>query len=152
MGLDLTLVASKKELTWDNLEDEDTVELAYGRKAWEICHWFDASADPDYRSISLEKWNEFIELLKPIGDKLDAIWDAFYRFDNLPDDFSDYLLIDEDKRLIAEYKFWYNATWNDTPTLGYLFSVGYMKEFWEADARVRDYIADGYNIYIFASY
>ena len=154
MGLDLSLVAVPhgKETNWSNCSDDDTVEVAYGRKAWEICHWFHASEGDCYRRVTLEEWNSFIELFKPIGKKLDSIWDAFYKFENMPDDFGEYLLTDEDKHLIAEYEFWYDTTWNDSPTLGYFFSVGYMRDFWEADEMVRDYLAHGYDIYIFASY
>ena len=70
----------------------------------------------------------------------------------MPEDFGDYILTDDEKRLIAGYEYWYNKTWDDTPTLGYFFSVNYMKEFWLANEKVRKYLNDGYDIYIEASY
>ena len=154
MGLDLMLYAvpHTEEPSWNMFNDERTEELAYGRKAWEICNFFGAAEEPYYHEVSLEDWEAFIEQLEPISGKFDAIWNAFYKYENMPEDFGEYILTDDDKRLIAEYEYWYNETWNDTPTLSYFFSVGYMKEFWLANEKVKEYSANGYDIYIEASY
>ena len=74
MGLDVTLVKVPKgiELTWDNYGEVAT-ELAYGRKCWEICHWFNAaSASDGIYQIKSADWNKFDVELDKIGDDLDA--------------------------------------------------------------------------------
>ena len=49
---------------------------------------------------------------------------------------------DEHKKLIAEYELWYNKTFDDGPQLGYYFSTGYIKDFWEANEKVQEVFND----------
>ena len=148
MGLDFGLIKVKKGSTpiWD-----DNNELAYGRKSWELARFFNGGKD--CTKLTLDKWNDFITKIKPIGDKLEDVWDAFDIADNLPDDYPEFVFGEREQKLIAEYELWYNKTWNDTPYLDYFFSVSYMLSFWKAKDIVWDIFEDGeYDLYTIASY
>lgn len=163
MGLDFTIYKKKKNETckeaWEHFREEET-ELAYGRKSWElvyalvpdfqkyyeseeyldcVCNEKDTREDP---IVTKERWDSLIKKMEPIGDKLEAILDAFDREENAPADYQEFVFNDEHKKLIAEYKYWYNRTFGSTPTLGYDFSAGYMKEFWDANDKVQEVFAD----------
>lgn len=158
MGLDLMLYKAKpgydieQVAYYDENESDYLVELAYGRKAWEICDWFGAANGNGYTVISPEDWYNFIKKFEGMGDKLDAVDDAFNRQYNAPVDYPEFVFTDEHKKLIAEYEYWYNCAWNDDPTLGYDFSVGYMKAFYQADAAVRKAWEEGWDVILVASY
>jgi hypothetical protein len=150
MGLDFGLIKVKKgtEPIWD-----DNNELAYGRKSWELAQFFNGGDIKYSVKLTPDKWNDFIKKIEPIGDKLEDIWDAFDIADNLPDDYPESVFGEKEQKLIAEYELWYNRTWEDTPTLGYYFSVGYMLSFWEAKDIVSDILKDDeYDLYTIASY
>ena len=151
MGLDFGLIKVRKGNApiWD-----DNNELAYGRKSWELAQFFNGEWNTEYcTKLTLDKWNDFIAKIEPIGDKLEDIWDAFDIADNLPDDYPELVFGEKEQKLIAEYELWYNRTWGDEPTLGYDFSVGYMLSFWEARNIVNDIFDDGeYDLYTIASY
>jgi len=163
MGLDFTIYKKKKNETcqeaWENFR-ENEIELAYGRKSWElvyalvpnyrdyyeseeyldgVCNNTDTWEDP---IVTKERWDSLIKDMEPIGNKLDDIFDAFSREEHAPVDYPEFVFTDEHKKLIAEYEYWYNKTFNTTPTLGYDFSVGYMKEFWDANDKVQEVFAD----------
>lgn len=148
MGLDFGLIKVRKGNTpiWG-----DNNELAYGRKSWELARFFNGGKD--CTKFTLDKWNDFITKIKPIGDKLEDVWDAFDIADNLPDDYPEFVFGEREQKLIAEYELWYNRTWNDTPYLDYFFSVSYMLSFWKARNIVWDIFDDGeYDLYTIASY
>ena len=150
MGLDFGLIKVKKGIKpiWD-----DNNELAYGRKSWELAQFFNGWKTKYCTKLTLDKWNEFIKKIEPIGDKLEDIWDAFDIADNLPDDYPELVFGEKEQKLIAEYELWYNRTWEDEPTLGYDFSVGYMLSFWKARNIVNDiFNNDEYDLYTVASY
>ena len=154
MGLDFMLYKRKIVNPDEKSEYSDDDELAYGRKSWELVRELIPDINEDYKAVvTLESWNRLMKKLEPIGDKLEAIWDAFEREENAPDDYPEFVFTKEHKKLIAEYEYWYNKTFNDTPTLGYFFSVGYMLSFWEARDEVRKYIEDPeYEVIALASY
>ena len=134
MGLDFTIYARNKN---GNVRD---VELAYGRKSWELVHFLRLNEEDFDVEVEKEKWYALIEAIRPIADKLDDIANAFhlwYSIDGI--DFGEYLFTEEHKKLIAEYEFWYDKTFDTDPTLGYDFSVGYMKAFWDARDEVNYY-------------
>ena len=128
MGLDFTVYAKYKGTD----ADVKDVELAYGRKSWELVHFLKLDASQFDVPVWRENWNELMEALEVVGDHIDDIWDAFEIVEYAPDDFPEMIVTDEVKRLIATYEFWYNKTFGGTPTLGYDFSLGYIKNFWEA--------------------
>lgn len=85
--------------------------------------------------------------LDPIGDSLQQIWDAF--------DHEDYpgIFTEDDKKLVSQYEYWYDRTFNESPVLGYQFSVSYMKEFYDAKSTVRAVLDDpDYEVGMYISY
>ena len=156
MGLDFTLYKKRVNETckeaWEHFR-ENEIELAYGRKSWELVY----ALVPDFQEytekafsedfwedpiVTKKRWDSLIKKMEPIGDKLETILDAFNREENAPEDYPEFVFTDEHKKLIAEYEYWYNRTFNDSPTLGYYFSVSYMKNFWNANDRVQEVFAD----------
>lgn len=155
MGLDLTVYKLKKGIapTWDSFDWKND-RLAYGRQAWEICGFFGAVSTPDcIAKITLENWADFVDKLAPIGIFLEEIFDAYQRMEDAPEDFPEMVLTDRHKQLIATYELWYNQTWDEYPTRGYFFSVGYMLEFWRAAEDIFRLLEGGeYDVYMIASY
>jgi hypothetical protein len=162
MGLDFSIYAK-------NHEGED-IELAYGRKSWELVY----ALVPDYDEygynsegrwvdppVTLERWDSLMKKLEKIGPKLDEIYDAYRGLNNWPDDWVDREnmtpkmreLFDKQCDLCFEYEMWYNQNFDTAPTLGYDFSVFYMKTFYEADKEVRKYLNDpNWEVYAVVSY
>ena len=150
MGLDFGVYAKK--------QGEKPIELAYGRKSWELVY----ALVPDYDdfinddpTITIERWDALMEKLNKIGPKLEDIQEAYYDLDNWPN----YHTPDLDKKynelveLCAEYEMWYNKSFECEPYLGYYFSVSYMLNFWIADAEVRKYLEDPeYEVKAYVSY
>ena len=176
MGLDFTIYKKKKNETckeaWEH-SGENEIELAYGRKSWELVYALVPDYEEYYESeeyldyvcngseegswvdppVTKERWDSLIKKMEPIGNKLDDIFDAFSREENAPVDYSEFVFNDEHKKLIAEYEYWYNKTFNTTPTLGYYFSAGYMKDFWDANEKVQEVFADpGWEVRASVSY
>ena len=160
MGLDFTIYKKKVnetyEQAWDAINKElresgytttSERELAYGRKSWELVYelapdyqeYFDSKEDP---LVSKERWDSLMTKSSEIAPKLDKIWDAFNKEENAPTDYTEFVFGDEEKRLIAEYEYWYNKTFDTEPTLGYFFSVGYIKNFWDANPEVQKVFED----------
>lgn len=156
MGLDFGVYAKK--------QGEEPIELAYGRKSWELVY----ALVPDYDdfinddpTITIERWDALMEKLNKIGPKLDEIYNAYHELDNWPDDWVNREnmtpkmrdLFDKNCDLCFEYEIWYNRNFDTSPTLGYDFSVGYMLNFWEADKEVRKYLEDPeYEVKAYVSY
>ena len=148
MGLDLAIVKSKhgERPVWN-----DNNELAYGRKAWEICYELGAGGSPNGKyELTHDYWDGLMKKIAPIGDKLPEIRQAYY----------DAMIYDNDekptarqKMLIDEYEKWYDDTWDETPTLGYDFSVGYMQNFWDARYVVNILLDNpDYDVWVMVSY
>ena len=150
MGLDFTIYKKKKSETteeaWKALNTDDSRELAYGRKSWELVH----ELVPDYGDyfnsddpiVSKERWDTLMNKLSKIKDSFDEVWDAFRIIDDAPDDFPEMVITDDVKRAIAKYELWYNMNFDQAPQLGYDWSVGYMKAFWEANEKVQEAFND----------
>lgn len=160
MGLDFTLYKKRKDMTRrkffdQSLHDIEDNELAYGRKSWELVHVLATLEDINNGEGILQRdhWVKLMNDLEPIGDKLERIEEAFDHESNAPDDYPEFIFTDEDKKLIAEYEYWYNKTFDETPYLDYEFSVGYMMSFWEAKDEVYEVLDDpDYEVYMDISY
>ena len=149
MGLDFGLVKKRKEDPIEIIFKNDTEELAYGRKSWELVYKLASREDIDngYGILKKENWESLMKDIDPIGDLLSRMYDAF--------DHEDYpeLFTDEDKKLIAQYEHWYDRTFNTPPILGYQFSVSYIKEFYDAKDKVREIFNDpDYEVGMYISY
>ena len=147
MGLDFSIYwedinnpINFDEINWKDFEK--TYELCYGRKAWELVHALNLPVDLDEINPEVEEedWVNLIESMKPIADKFDAIADAYKKEihyeerGEVPRDITD---------LMVEYEVWYDKTFDVLgPTLGYEFSLGYMKEFYEANEKVMECFND----------
>ena len=73
MGLDLAIVLARKgkKPIWD-----DYTQLAYGRKAWELCYELGGGSEPsEWFKLDTETWDRVIEKIAPIADKLPEISD-----------------------------------------------------------------------------
>ena len=92
--------------------------------------------------VEKESWDRLMKMIEPIGDRLDDIIDAFDREEYMPEDYSGFVFTDEHKKLIAEYEYWYNKTFDTGPTLGYSFSAYYMRTFWKANDEIQKVYAD----------
>jgi len=164
MGLDFSIYAK-------NHEGED-LELAYGRKSWELVYELvgddyggyldDSKTEWRWPLITIEDWDRLMEKLNKIGLKLDEIHEAYRGLniwpDNWVDDKGDMTpkmreLFGKYCDLCFEYEMWYNQNFDTAPTLGYDFSVFYMKTFYEADKEVRKYLNDpNWEVYAVVSY
>ena len=147
MGLDFTLY---KKLKTEKCADayrvadfENERELAYGRKSWELVYELVPNYNDDEDPIvDKEVWDALMAKMEPIGNKLLDIIDAFNREENQPADYPEFIFNDKHKKLIAEYEYWYNKTFDTSPTLGYQFSAYYMNTFWEANDEIQKVYAD----------
>ena len=158
MGMDFEVIAiQKSEIAegktakdlienWD-YEDYEKHELAYGRKCWELVYELRCDTQHDCISpLEMKNWIDLQEKLAPIGPSLEAISLAFQ---------SEYKEYDtpHEKYLRQQYMKWYDACFDADPTLGYDFSVGYMREFWEAADKVLKYLEDpDWEVWMSASY
>ena len=153
MGLDFGLYSRKKNKYHD--DDWRKNELCYGRKSWELVYTLNLPIDsPDGEAqVKLEDWIDLIEKMVPIGDYLDEIWNAYHKYDNLSEDFPEEVMTPREKKLIATYESWHNQTFDEHPQLGYEFSVGYMKSFWDAKDEAVKYLEDpDYEVWAYISY
>ena len=150
MGLDLAIVKSRhgERPVWN-----DNNELAYGRKAWEICYELGAGGSPNGKyELTHDYWDDLMKKIAPIGDKLPKIHQAYadvtYTYEGEIKNATP-----EQRALIDEYEDWYDATWDETPTLGYDFSVGYMQNFWDARYVVNILLDNpDYDVWVIVSY
>lgn len=149
MGLDFTLYKKRKDMTRreffdQSLHDIEANGLAYGRKSWELVEALATEEDIDNCGgiLQRDRWIKLMNDLEPIGDKLERIEEAFDRESNAPEEYSEFIFTEEDKKLIAEYEYWYNKTFDEPPYLSVEFSVGYMLSFWEARDIVFDVLDD----------
>lgn len=155
MGLDFGLVKKRKEDPIEVILGDNVNELAYGRKSWELVYKLASAEDIDngYGILKRENWESLMRDLDPVGDLLQQIWDAFDHEENAPKDYPEYIFTEEDKKLIAQYEYWYDRTFSESPVLGYQFSVSYMKEFYDAKSAVRAVLDDpDYEVGMYISY
>jgi len=159
MGLDFSLYKKKKGIDPEKFLDDpstdfDKAELAYGRKSWELVNVLSdsKSIDNGYDILTSDKWESLMRLMDPIGDLLEKISEAYDHYEyylNHEDDEDKevidrgkYIFTEEDRKLIAQYEYWYDRSFGEYPVLGYEFSVGYMKNFYEAKDKVREVLKD----------
>ena len=165
MGLDFTLYKKKKGLSVGQFYDQmdhmsweevvKTYELAYGRKSWELVYVLSTRQDVNegYGVLKEGKWESLMRKLEPIGDMLESIALAFNHQEHQPEDYPELIFTVDDKNLIANYEYWYNHTFMESPHLGYQFSVSYMKSFWDARDKVREVLKDpDYEVLMSISY
>lgn len=146
MGLDLTIYYRIK----GHFTENDVVnELAYGRKSWELVYALDLDNSTDYvedQPISYEQWHRLINKIRPVSGHLDKISIAYDNY------YSDKATA-QDMTLIKLYEDWHKVTFNYQPQLGYEFSVGYIRAFWEADRNVTNHFYDpNYEVWVSVSY
>ena len=154
MGLDFYVVAMRKDHIkyFDDGEKrywcKEDLELAYGRKSWELVHTLGCPVyDPCAGDLTLDAWIDLQEKLANIGPWLEEIRTAFEAEDKQYD-------TPRYKDLRDKYYEWYDNSFPDeTPQLGYDFSVGYMITFWEAADEVLKYLEDpDWEVWMLASY
>lgn len=146
MGLDLIVYYRVKgEFT----EDDVTNELAYGRKSWELVYALNLDDSDDYaedQPIDFEQWHRLMNRIRPIAPYLDKISEAY-------ENFYSNMETEEDLELIKLYEDWHSTVFWCEPQLGYEFSVGYIKSFWDADREVVRRMQDpNYEIWVCVSY
>ena len=149
MGLDFIVYKKKvNESTseaWKVPDFEESRELAYGRKSWELVYAlvpsFEETPDEDIPIVKAS-WNDLMEKIEPIADKLDAIIEAFDKENYAPEDYTEFIFGDNEKRLIAEFEYWYNRAFDTRPQLGYDFAACYIANFWKANDEVQKVFAD----------
>lgn len=138
MGLDFTIYYIEKDRqNEEGYEAWDTNELCYGRKSWELVHALNLPTDWDGEDpeVSKEDWVNLMKQIEPISKYFDKIEDAYGD--------SDFEMTDEErKRYIRKFENWYDRTFNEGPTLGYEFALGYIREFYEANEKVMKYFDD----------
>lgn len=167
MGLDFSLYKKRKDISiedfFNSADDKD--ELAYGRKSWELVYKLATNEDINNCCgiLTSERWEDLMVAIDPIGDLLENIFIAYDHYDFYMDHYEDenkdiidkgsLIFTEEDKKLIAQYEYWYDKTFDNSPVLGYHFSVSYMKNFYDAKEKVRDVLKDpDYEVAMIISY
>lgn len=155
MGLDFYVIKIQKGYSgkpWDvfrswSHDDWDKNTLCYGRKSWELVRELRCDIRNECVSeLMLDDWINLQDKLAPIGPSLERIHDAYNA--NWDGNAST-----EDRWIMNQYEKWYDACFDDFPTLGYDFSVGYMETFWEKADEVLKYLEDpDWEVWMIASY
>ena len=160
MGLDFGIYYKKKteempkESDWS--EWMDNHELCYGRKSFELVHYLNLPSNGDDPVVNKKDWDRLITALNKLlkGKSIDY-------FDTLREE---YRLIDKyeqyDKDIpphiledVLTFESWYDTIFDETPTLGYEFALGYIKEFYEANNEIQKYFNnDEYEVKAYISY
>ena len=139
--------------SWESLQKR---ELFYGRKSWELVYALRCDTQHDCISkLELEDWVDLMEILGQIGDYFKDVQDAYKVIGE--DDWETYDELESrfprEVQLIKAYQKWYDMNFDIQPTLGYEFSVGYMKNFWEVADKVISYLENpDYEVWMSASY
>ena len=155
MGLDFSLYKKRKYISPEDFYNysnncTDDIELAYGRKSWELVEAL--CNGTDNQVITKERWDALMKDIEPIANKLDDISEAFEHYYDQRDN-SELIFTNLDEHLVAEYEKWYDETFGCVPYLGYDFSVGYIKNFWDANKKVQEVFKDPeYEVFAEVSY
>lgn len=134
MGLDFTVYSVKKG-------SKEEHKLAYGRKSWELVSYL--KCDPKEYRTELRK-EDWVHLMANIS----LIAPRFKEFNKAADIlFWSEKEYDEKTVALAEKSYldfcdWYDKIFDEGPTLGYDFALGYIENFWEADTAVREALDD----------
>lgn len=155
MGLDFMVYKVKRNSIDINDADkawkatENAEELAYGRKSWEIVDYLKVDTQKTYSRISKADWDALIKHIKQIefvARKLHA-----FNIDEMDDDDEEANM--EYNTLLGAYEIWHRSVFDSYPTLGYDFSVAYVLNFLDADAKAQEAFADeDSEVWGFASY
>lgn len=163
MGLDFVGYKLRKGETIKDIfalpyEEREKRELFYGRKSWELVHALNCDTLHDCVSkLELKDWINLMEKIYQIGPFLDRINEAYNVYDKYIDEYDttaafrkDY---PEEMKLIDMYEKWYEDSFGEYPRLGYQFSTGYMRTFWEAADEVLEYLeSPDYEVWMVANY
>lgn len=140
------------KLSYEKQEERD---LFYARKGWELVYALRCDTQNDCISeLKLEDWVNLMEILSPIGPYLDEIKKAYSVIEDPYDEYEDIAKVyPREYQLVRTYEIWFDDNFDMSPQLGYEFSVGYMKNFWEACDNVIEYLEDpNYEVWMVASY
>lgn len=163
MGLDFVGYKLHKGETLEDIwampyEEQEKREVFYGRKAWELVYALRCDTRDDCCSkLEREDWIKLVEQLHQVGPFLNDIHDAYYIYNKYIDEYEttadfrkDY---PKEMSLIDMYEKWFDENFDIYPQLGYEFSVGYMKTFWDAVDKVLEYLDNpDYEVWMVASY
>ena len=155
MGLDFMVYVAEKgaishtddDQAWsyiDNLK-----EVAYGRKSWEVVHALNVDVNKTYSTIEKEDWDKLIGALCSVEwliRKAQELYLEWY------DDEGNEELWTDLSRYLYVYGEWHDEFFDEGPTLGYDFSLGYMISMLDADAAVQQAYKEGKEVWGFASY
>ena len=156
MGLDLILYKNTKPLEEMTLEEEQEVELAYGRKTWAIADFFHRrceaiEGDWEYRMTKAD-WDDFMEAVGKLGDpefraKAEEIVDYEW---NVPDEDWDEAHMDVYDEV---------SRWLDTALgvdwgyqLGMAWELAAVIRWYDADAEVQKAFEEGEELILIKSY
>lgn len=146
MGLDLTLYMKR-------LEDKtsEDIEMAYGRKTWDISNWFTERANElsdleETYLITEETWNEFMNEFKPAIPRLKALILAAREAEE-NDDNDGYAIASA--AVAGVLQFCYDMS---DFYLGPVHEASILIDFYEADADIRNYWNEGYSLLLERSY
>lgn len=147
MGLDFTIYAKRKNAEFNEdgfpVNEDDLVELAYGRKSWELVRALkiDYNLDGFFYPVEKENWDELMKTISNLiidtGAQFGEIYKAYEEeeiYMNNPD-----LLEDKYKRIIHRFEYFYDKAFDEGPILGYEFALGYIINFKEANPKVQEY-------------
>lgn len=153
MSLDFSLYWKKKDETMDDVldaldKDPNARDLAYGNRCREVVKML----VPDYKEslemgedpiVTVENWKKFLGELGRIGPKMEKVYRAYEKKEDLLAGEPDSEFTEKDKKLIIEYEGWWRSTFHENyPTLAFFFSAYYIKEFWNAREQIQKYIDD----------
>jgi len=156
MGLDYSICKKRKD---QSIEDffknyDSSCELAYGRKSWDLVGRLatEGEIENSYGILRKDSWEALMKDMDPIGDLLPKIKEAYSHYDfyldHLEDkdrdiiDKSNIIFTKEDKKLIAQFEYWYDRTFDQPPTLGYDWAAGYLDNFYKVKDQVRELLDD----------
>ena len=96
-----------------------------------------------------------MERLYPISESYDRIREAYAAIERTPE--NEFYRMEEirpkELKLIRLYEDWYNENFDTPPQLGYEWTLGYFKNFWEAADNVLSYLENpAYEVWQIASF
>jgi hypothetical protein len=151
MGLDFYVYWSKKGA--ESEHDWKDNRIAYGRKCWELVRALNCDCNLEQpQEVKLEDWNRLIKKIDEIAYKFPLFTEAA---DVLYWDDASYTREQEENcyHIFEEFIDWHEKTFDESPTLGFDFALGYIRTFYEADKAAQKVFADPDKIvYMEASY
>ena len=159
MGLDLILYKKIKPIQEMTFEEQQSSQLAYGRKTWSIADFFTRRCkeiEDDYLyEVTKEDWDTFMKTFNRLEDPdFRQGVEAFIKFWLIAD--SDDEDCEEYKRAYKILRSWFVETINYN--YKYLFPLGFEWElmtllsWYNANEKVQQAFADGYTVELVQSY